>query len=384
MVNEFEEMLELLISAKKPIILFGTKSAAELTKKTLDMLDIDISCFCDNDVHLQDSIFMSKPVYSPEKAKLIYDDPIIIICSGIKDIVKTINKSLQAIGFNTFVSYDSILYAYNTRILKRKIKFYDFKDIKLDSVILAITEKCNLRCTDCMSLVPYVEKPKHYDTEVLINSINMLSSMCYSIKNLIIFGGEPLLHKDLTKICQVASEMNNIMTIYIITNGTICPTEDQASELSKYLTFFEVSDYRQLSTKKLKIKEICEKNNIPLKITDIGDKWYRCGSPTNRGRVDSENNEVFKQCDFRYCHLIANGEYHLCGISAFGTAINAIPSNYSDYVNIIENHSSLEDKQAKLKELINRKNFITACNYCDGISGGFITAAVQTDAILKY
>lgn len=64
--------------------------------------------------------------------------------------------------------------------------------IKLPFLVLWVGTKCNLRCKDCVNLIPYTEQ-KSYDFESSINDFKMLTQIA-DIESLQIQGGEPFTH----------------------------------------------------------------------------------------------------------------------------------------------------------------------------------------------
>lgn len=87
---------------------------------------------------------------------------------------------------------------------------------KLETVYLELTRRCNLRCIHCSNSSGSPLNNELTQDEV-IDLINQLRSM--SVKDLRIYGGEPLLRDDLFAIASYAKDYNMDVSIY--TNGLL-------------------------------------------------------------------------------------------------------------------------------------------------------------------
>ncbi len=90
-----------------------------------------------------------------------------------------------------------------------------------DYVRIAITEKCNLRCTYCMPEEGVALKTKDEiltDDEIL-RLIRVLASI--GIKKVRFTGGEPLVRKEIVKLVEGAAQTPGIKGIHLTTNGIL-------------------------------------------------------------------------------------------------------------------------------------------------------------------
>lgn len=92
-----------------------------------------------------------------------------------------------------------------------------------DYVRIAITEKCNLRCTYCMPEegVDFKNGEQILSAEEILRVINVLARM--GIKKVRFTGGEPLVRKDIVKLVQGAASTPGITGVHMTTNGIIFP-----------------------------------------------------------------------------------------------------------------------------------------------------------------
>lgn len=95
-----------------------------------------------------------------------------------------------------------------------------FEDkIEIHSAYLHVTNNCNLNCIGCYSRDKGRNKLKDLSLNTIKQIIEQLKK--YSLRNLILSGGEPFLRHDLDEIVRYAKEEVKIEKIFILTNGTI-------------------------------------------------------------------------------------------------------------------------------------------------------------------
>lgn len=90
-----------------------------------------------------------------------------------------------------------------------------------DYVRIAITEKCNLRCTYCMPEegVDLKSKESILSAEEINRTITVLARM--GIKKVRFTGGEPLVRKDIVDLVAGAAAAPGIKTVHLTTNGLL-------------------------------------------------------------------------------------------------------------------------------------------------------------------
>lgn len=109
---------------------------------------------------------------------------------------------------------------------------------EIDSAYLHITNKCNLHCIGCYSRDNARNKEEGLSLEIINHIIEELKK--YSLKNLIISGGEPFLRNDLDEIVKYAKEEIMVEKVVIITNGTIIK-ESVLYNIKPYVDYIAVS-----------------------------------------------------------------------------------------------------------------------------------------------
>ncbi|MFZ5968957.1 MAG: radical SAM protein [Bacillota bacterium] len=390
---EYEEVLQgqlqELLNSHKPIVIFGASVIGICAKKTLDFLGKSAVCFCDNDENKHNTTMDELSVLSPEKMKELYPDAKIYLCLNNVDSITQVKKQLENLGFLDICSKDVLLYMHQIEVIKRPILSADYakilhalhrKDNKLvlNHTLVILTDRCSLRCRDCGHLVPYYKSPEHYDKNQIIRSIKILSDAVDNIELLSVLGGEPLLHPDVGEICEEIAKIKNIRTIRLVTNGTILPGKDVLERLRRSITYVVISNYGVLSGKKELLQESLKQFGIVYEMTDENTSWYPISLPSRNYRSEKENSDLFETCAWgRGCSAVQNGEYHLCNYSATGGRLGFISNKETDYVNLLDEKLSPKDIREKLRNLIESKDYITACDYCNFDFSGTIPCAVQ-------
>ncbi len=90
-----------------------------------------------------------------------------------------------------------------------------------DYVRIAVTEKCNLRCTYCMPEegVDFQGREKILHKEEILRVIKVLARM--GVKKVRFTGGEPLVRKDIVELVEGAASTPGIKSVHMTTNGLL-------------------------------------------------------------------------------------------------------------------------------------------------------------------
>jgi len=109
----------------------------------------------------------------------------------------------------------------------QSVKLYDpLQDTfgrTFDYVRIAITEKCNLRCTYCMPEegVDFKNGEQILTADEILRVIDVLARM--GVKKVRFTGGEPLVRKDILDLVRGAASTPGIKAVHMTTNGIIFP-----------------------------------------------------------------------------------------------------------------------------------------------------------------
>lgn len=243
-----------------------------------------------------------------------------------------------------------------------KVLFNCFDHLYLYHVELPVTQRCNLRCKNCVFMMPYFEHPVDFEVGNTLQYMRKLLECVDSIQIFRILGGEPFLYKELQPIVTEALSNKKIRTVEIVTNGTIVPTKELLDTLRNPKLKIQISDYGKLSRNRDQIKEMCDREGINCVIRGSDEKnWFDAGDLHFRGRNKKELKKQFKRCG-EICRNLHDGKFYYCPRAAFGTKLG-IPDVESDYVDF-RKETSIKELREKIYQL-NQRRFILACNYCN-------------------
>lgn len=378
----------LLYKGERLIVLFGAKAAGILLKRVLDTMSIDVAGFCDNDAEIQGTRVEGIPVYSLTQICQAYPKAIIIKCSFFGPSLKCMQQQLSQNGYTDAIESLAILYALKMgwkepyekgHLIEQCSQLLDAENPPfIRSIEFDITEVCNLKCRDCVNLIPYFKAPKHYDADEIIASMKRLAASVRGIGRLMLIGGETFLYPDLQKIIEAIAEAENVLLIHIVTNGTIVPEKEILNLLAQYGVHVAISDYGELSKKRDFLIKALKVHGIIYEIRSQGKEWYSLGTPQKKNRSAQKNKAIFSECRWaKNCLSVINGELRLCPHANYGTKLGLIPINKMDYVDILDQSKSSNEIGEMINYLKNNTQYISACDYCNGSNTEVVDVAVQ-------
>ncbi len=98
---------------------------------------------------------------------------------------------------------------------------YDNHGRVINYIRLAVTDRCNLRCTYCMPEegIKYVAQKALLSYEELERLLGILGGM--GIRKVRITGGEPFVRKDMPRFMERITQIKGIEQLHLTTNGTV-------------------------------------------------------------------------------------------------------------------------------------------------------------------
>ena len=242
------------------------------------------------------------------------------------------------------------------------------KIAQIDSIEIDLASHCNLNCKGCTHFSPIAQK-WFIDVEDFRRDVHRTSELLPDdcVKRFYILGGEPLLHKDISKMLIIAREAYKKLPIYIITNGFLLDKMDEEFwdichrcniiiEITKYPVKFDYTKIKKLmKEQKGKVKIIYKGRTKFLK-----KKQYKL--PIDE---TGSQDEIY---GFTHCHMaghcinLAHGHLYTCSYAACMDRFNNyfgknIPITEKDGVDIYKDYST-EEVIKKLTQPI------PLCKYC--------------------
>lgn len=360
-----------------PTIIFALTEEAEAILLACNENGINVTAFCDNEIRKTKKKFCDlEVIYTPELPNKFPDARFIIGHHTLEDCT----EQLSDLGYTKFYSplqllenFDASKYSYRTTLdyMRKKIAnaisinrlFFDETKTYIRSLDIVITTKCSMKCESCANLMQYYIAAKNTD-ENIIKAVERVSNNLDHISEYRIIGGEPLMNKNWATITNNILDQNQSRSVYIYTNATICPKEEDLKILKGKNVHFYITDYDDLSKNMTNMTNILKKFDFPFYIKPAGN-WVDCSSIRKHNRTPERLRQVFKECCAKFLYTILNGKLYTCPFIANAANLKAIPDNKADYVDLLEDISD-ENLKLKIKKLVKMKNFFPGCNFCDG------------------
>lgn len=370
------ESIDILKNTKDPIIIFSMNEESEALKFACDENGIKVTAFCDNEIRKTTKPHCGvETVYTPDLPSKFPEANFIMAHHTLEDGA----EQLQDLGYKNFFSPLQLLqsldvekyeYKVSKAYMKKKVEssikinklYFDEDKTYLRSVDIVITTKCSLNCESCANLMQFYQGAKNTDVEI-INAVNALSKNVDHVSEYRIIGGEPLMNKNWAKITNEILNLDKVGGVYIYTNATICPKDEQLESFKGKNVSFYITDYgKDLSRKADTVTEALKKYNIPFFRRPAGN-WVDCSQIKKHNRSADRLKQVFKECCAKTLYTLINGKLFTCPFIANANELRAIPDNKADFVELNSNDQNLRNK---LTKLVKKKTFFPGCDFCDG------------------
>lgn len=229
---------------------------------------------------------------------------------------------------------------------------------------ILVTTYCNLNCRNCADLIPQREK-MHYEIEKIKYDVRRVLSVVEEVEEVLIIGGETFLYPHLDELIRFCGEQEKIKKILITTNGRIMPKENVLAEIKNKNVKIRISGYPEFVVENRKLNvEIYKERGI--EVEDLENMtWLYMGDSSCRKRTKEQLKNVFESCIMRNC-VTLNKEGKLFFCSRQMCAYES--ENYPEPV--ISEYVDVRNEDCLLDSLVDFYNleYISTCDYCDGIS----------------
>ena len=359
-----------------PIIIVGAVQESEAVANACRDIGIKVSAICDSEPrNTEDILCELEVIHSPTLPKRFPKARFIIGCQHVQDVV----EQLTGYGYDEFYSPLELLENYNISKFKHTVShsymekrlavcrkthkaYFNEEKTYMRSVDVMVTTKCSLRCNNCSNLMQYYTNAEHTDHGKILDALKIIDENVDEISEFRLIGGEPLMNKGWANIVKGISERHPEGQIFIYTNGTIAPKEDQLKSFNKNNVNFIITDYGKLSRNADKMTDLLIKYNISYDRSPAQD-WVDCSTIKHHKRSVKDNEEVFKQCCVKYVYTLLEGRLYRCPFIANAANLNAIPDNPANYVDLFSNKDNIKHQ---IKRLVKVAKFFPGCDFCLG------------------
>lgn len=252
-------------------------------------------------------------------------------------------------------------------------------EVNIKRTALNVSTYCNLKCKHCLAFIPYYEEKKNMPLDEAKKILAEYFKVVDSVENFTVTGGEPLINKDIYDIIKEVYKYKEqvIKSIDFVTNGSI-EIPDKLLDLfceNKEQTKVVLSDYGDnLSPKISSIKDKLEEYGINYRISKFYgddlyyDGWIDFSDHSLKWRTIEERDENAQKCIHRAgkYFVINEGEIHSCSRSFWRIKNNIVPKIVGEYVPLMDEAYSLEEKRRILMEMYSLKSS-SSCAHCVGL-----------------
>lgn len=245
---------------------------------------------------------------------------------------------------------------------------------KIDTII---TSRCTLPCPHCGMYIHRCSNKKDYSLNELCDNFDLTFKTIDYIIEYSLFGGEPLIYKDLPKLISYLMDNygNRIGRLVLITNGNVNPSNETYECLEKYDVMLSISDY----THRYDYNNVLKKFVEELKTRKIEYSfnreliWKDLGYPDNPANYTKEDaNRHFRDCGHStFC--INEGRLYFCD-GMYGAEVNTgFKTDESDVVDIKKMLAEADLISIKkriieyIKGEINELGCPSFCRICRGV-----------------
>tara|TARA_A100001011_G_scaffold203783_1_gene212081 strand:- start:491 stop:1726 length:1236 start_codon:yes stop_codon:yes gene_type:complete len=364
-----------LKSLNDPVIIYALTEESEAIAKACEDNGIKVTAFCDNEIRKTKDLFCGyKVIYTADLPKHFKKAKFIIAHHTLEHCA----EQLSDLGFNESYSPLELLknfkvqnhtYRTSQSYMKNKVDttiklselYFDDSKTYLKSIDVVITTKCSMNCESCANLMQYYTAQKNTDDQIL-KAVKILSENVDHISEYRIIGGEPLMNKQWAEITKGVIDQDPNRSVYIYSNGTICPKDEQLEIFHGKKLNFYLTDYDDLSRNMEKVVKTLTKHGIGFYRKPAGN-WVDCSRIKKHNRSVSQLRQVFKECCATALYTLLSGRLYTCPFIANAANLKAIPDNKADYVDLF---STKENLRSKISKLVKMKHFFPACDFCDG------------------
>jgi organic radical activating enzyme len=253
------------------------------------------------------------------------------------------------------------------RALRRRTREY-----LRPSVIFQVklTDHCNLDCVCCNTYAPICEK-FYLDLNSYEQDIERVREIFSDRCEVILSGGEPLLHPDVIEFFHKTRALLPKAKISLVTNGMLVQrqTEEFWRALREEHVALRVTKY-PIKVDYEAIREQCAKQGVEFAYHNENEAKEEAKASMiiqgidPKGSGDPERN--YRRCSVRHCTTLRDGKLYPCFVVANIHHFNKyfgydIPVSEADRVDVYRARSAHRVR----RRLYNRKQPLDFCRYCD-------------------
>ena len=237
-----------------------------------------------------------------------------------------------------------------------------------------ITLKCNLNCKGCLNHNEYIHNVYDIASEKYKEHFSVLFSKFDYLYSFHLCGGEPQLYKELPQLLRYLNEnyRDRIFDFFMITNGTIVPSDEVIAALKESRCRIIVDDYSEnaslcakrlpLVLKKLKEYDISYVRNKP-------SSWFDLDfDNTDNSALNEDEMIKWRDSCNTFLNYVADCRIYSCCFE-----------QYAMVAGVVEEAEYIDIRSTSKKELLEYrlgytpKGYVNFCRRCRGIGANMKT-----------
>lgn len=230
-----------------------------------------------------------------------------------------------------------------------------------------ITTRCNLNCKYCLNFNEYLKRPVDVSMDSFEQHFKILFEKFDYLYSLHLTGGETQLTRDLPeKIRFLKQYKERIYDFFVITNGTIVPSEGVLEAVKSMNGWFLIDDYSE-TVPQSKICEITKKMDAYRVGYTVSKAHSWFDLSVDKYSIDNCSNEALiqhKDKCHNYLHEFAEGNIYSCCYQQYAYRAGKGVLDDGDYISIKEK-SKMEILEFRQGYSIN--GFTSLCKHCRGL-----------------
>lgn len=246
------------------------------------------------------------------------------------------------------------------------------------------TMRCNLNCKCCLNFNNLIKNPQNVTFDAFKEHIDAIFSKFDYLYSLHFTGGEPMLVKELPQFIRYIEEnyKDRIFEFFVITNGTIIPSEETIEATKAMGGKFLIDDYsRTVTITKLdEIQHVLTKHEVPYQFNKT-ERWFdlSIGRTDYNRQSDTELIAHKDNCN-SFLQEFADKKIYACCYSIYARRAGISAVNGEELEEeCIEIEKSTKMEILEFRQGYTRKGYVDMCKYCKGIGtdAEYVPAAVQ-------
>ncbi len=341
--------------------------------------------FLDNDKEKVGSVIEGKKVFSVDE--YLQMESVKVVISPTNFLGDEIEKQLQQYGKKPWVDY----YRYNefTTEVFPLYELYKYDYLHIFHAQIALTERCTLSCVKCChgcNLIQNRAQCVDMSLDEAKTSADYFFNNFDRVDNFALLGGEPLLYKHLIAIIEYIGKnyRDKMSLFYIVTNGTLMPSDELIRVCKMYNVTFQISDYRgtneRLKPQIERLVNLLQKAGVLYELNGTEDWWLDFGFEGQKYGEEGTM-KVFDACQSQ-CREIRENRFYYCIMARAYSENSGMHIGADDYLDL---DFIAENKKKILMEYClgySDKGYLEMCSYCNGMNDRtkLIPAGVQPAA----